>query len=554
MKIRIRGLRLPLEHEDADIIQEAAGRIGVSAADIGRFIRIKQAVDARRREVCFTYTVDVELRDQVRIADHVLESAEVDIVTPQDNPRPAGGETWLPLAPVVVGSGPAGLFCALYLARQGYRPIIIEQGPDMDRRVPAVETFWREGRLDAIANTQFGEGGAGTFSDGKLTTRIGDERVDYVLETFVQHGAPEEIRYLKKPHVGTDIIRRVVKRIRQEILDSGGEIYFNARLTDISINQMSLQRIVINKHLELSCSVLVLAVGNSARQVYRLLQERGVRLTPKAFALGLRVEHPQEYVDRTQYGEYAGHARLGPADYHLTYQDRLTGRSLYTFCMCPGGYVIGAGSQPGQLVTNGMSFFARNSGVANSALVVTVSPADWNDHPLGGMELQQTLEEKAFHMGGENYRAPAQKLRDFLAKRVSDDLEASLATFQPGVRSANLWDLLPHPLGEVMERGVRYWNRKMEGFIHEEAVLTGLESRTSSPLRIERGSRLHAVNVGNLYPCGEGAGYAGGIISAAVDGLRIAEQIVRTYRYPQQMPAIADSSVVRARDLPRVGE
>lgn len=315
---------------------------------------------------------------------------------------------------------------------------------------------------------------------------------------------------------------------------------------------MSLQSIVINNRVEIPCAVLVLAAGNSARDVYRLLQEREVRLVPKAFAVGLRVEHPQEWVDKTQYGKYAGHPLLGSADYHLTYQDKAMGRSVYTFCMCPGGYVVGTASEPGQLVTNGMSYFARDSGVANSALVVTVFPDDWGKTALGGMEFQQALEEKAFRMGGENYRAPSQRLRDFMAHRYDDEGDYSLATFKPGITPANLWELLPHPLGEVMERGIKYWNRRMEGFIHEQAILTGVETRTSAPLRIERGPELHSVNVTNLYPCGEGAGYAGGIVSAAVDGLKVAEQIMATYHKPEQKPLINDDSITRGRDLPRV--
>lgn len=552
MKIRIRGLRLPLEHDEKDLIREAARRIGVTEKDICTVNKIKQAVDARRKQVFLTYTIDIEIADDVQLAAEVFDSPDISGITEQVKPAWKKGEQILPTAPIIVGSGPAGLFCGLLLARQGYQPVIIEQGADMDQRVAAVESFWQYGKLDPMANPQFGEGGAGTFSDGKLTTRIGDERVEYVIESFVEHGAPDEIRYLKKPHVGTDIIRRVVKSIRQEILDLGGEFYFHACLTDVSINKMSLQSIVINNRVEIPCSVLVLAVGNSARAVYRLLQERQVRLIPKAFAVGLRVEHPQEWVDKAQYGEYAGHPRLGPADYHLTYQDKALGRSVYTFCMCPGGYVVGAASEPGQLVTNGMSYFARDSGVANSALVVTVFPGDWNETPLGGMEFQQALEEKAFRLGGSSYRAPAQRLSDFLVGRYHDDFQDTLATFKPGITPANLRELLPSPLDEVMARGIRYWNRRMEGFVHERAVLTGIETRTSAPLRIERNSDLQSVNVMNLYPCGEGAGYAGGIISAAVDGLKVAEQIMAAYRLPEEKPVINDSSITRGRDLPRV--
>lgn len=552
MKIRVRGLRLPLEHDESDVLKAAARRIGVELADICGFTKVKQAVDARRQEVFLTYTLDIELTEEVELPVGLFDSPEIVKVPIKEQLVLRRGDQVLPTAPVIVGSGPAGLFCGLLLARQGYQPVIIEQGADIDQRIAAVESFWSQAKLDPWANPQFGEGGAGTFSDAKLTTRIGDQRVNYVLEVFIEHGAPEEISYLKKPHIGTDIIRRVVKQIRQEIIDLGGEFYFHARLTDMSINKMSLQSIVINDRVEIPCSVIVLAVGNSARGVYRLLKEREVHLIPKAFAVGLRVEHPQSWVDKAQYGQYAGHPRLGPADYHLTYQDKALGRSAYTFCMCPGGYVVGAASEPGQLVTNGMSYFARDSGVANSALVVTVFPDDWNHTTLGGMELQQALEEKAFHMGGGTYRAPSQRLKDFMTHRYDDKLADTLATYKPGITPANLWELLPHQLSEVLERGIKYWNRRMEGFIHDQAILTGVETRTSAPVRIERGAALHSVNVTNLYPCGEGAGYAGGIVSAAVDGLKVAEQIITSYALPEQMPQINDNLVTRGRDLPRV--
>ncbi|HQD91148.1 MAG TPA: FAD-binding protein [Syntrophomonadaceae bacterium] len=551
-KIRVRGLRLPLEHEEQDIIEKAAQRIGVTVEDIHGFSKVRKAVDARRREIFITYTVDIDLADDVQLAAGCLESPDVTIVPLKPTPVLKPGDQVLPIAPVIVGSGPAGLFCGLLLARQGYNPVIIEKGLDMDRRIAAVESFWSQGKLDPITNPQFGEGGAGTFSDGKLTTRIGDQRVDYVLEAFVEYGAPEEIRYLKKPHVGTDIIRQVVKKIRQEILDLGGEFYFNACLTDVSINKMSIQSIVINNRVEIPCAVLVLATGHSARDVYRLLKEREVQLIPKAFAVGLRVEHPQEWIDKVQYGTYAGHSLLGAADYHLTYQDKALGRSVYTFCMCPGGYVVATASEPGQVVTNGMSYYARDSGVGNSALVVTLFPEDWGKTTLGGMEFQQELEEKAFRMGGGNYRAPAQRLVDFMAHQYNDEADYTLATYKPGITPANLGELLPHPLGQVMERGIQYWHRRMAGFIHERAVLTGIETRTSAPVRIERVSQLHSVNVNNLYPCGEGAGYAGGIVSAAVDGLKVAEQIMATYQPPEQKPLINDESIIKGRELTRV--
>jgi len=373
----------------------------------------------------------------------------------------------------------------------------------VDKRVQAMESFWSRGLFDQDGNAQFGEGGAGTFSDGKLTTRIGDHRVRLVLEAFIEHGAHPQISYQKKPHVGTDVIRRVVKSIRQEIIDRGGRVYFQSRLSDIHINQTSVESITINDKARVPCSVLVLAVGNSARDVFRLLSDRGVSLPPKAFAVGVRIEHQQSFIDRTQYGNFAGHPRLGAADYHLTYQDRQAGRSFYTFCMCPGGYVIGAASEAGQIVTNGMSYAARDSGRANSAIVVTVGPGDWGNSALGGVELQERLERRAFQLGGGDYRAPAQLVQDFLEHRSSISLKGSLATFKPGVNAVNLWELFPPELCQVMERGLHNWERKMPGFTSGPAILTGVETRTSSPLRIARGDNLNSISLDNLYPCGE---------------------------------------------------
>jgi len=366
---------------------------------------------------------------------------------------------------------------------------------------------------------------------------------------MVNYGADEEILYLKKPHVGTDIIRQVVKGIRREIIELGGEVYFDARLTDLKINQTGIKCIIINNQLELPCSLLVLAVGHSARPLYQLLYDKGVKMLPKAFAVGVRIEHHQRFIDQQQYGKYAGHPQLGAADYHLTWQDPLTGRALYTFCMCPGGYVIAAASEPGQAVTNGMSYLARNSGIANSALVITVTPADWEYSTLGGVQLQQFLERKAFEMGGSNYHAPAQRVEDFLNKRVSDDLSNTMASYKPGVTPANLWDVLPYDTAGVLERGLKYWNRVMPGFIQPQAVLTAIETRTSAPLRIERNHDMVSVNVSDLYPCGEGAGYAGGIVSAAVDGLKIAEKIICTYRLPDNKLTVVDSTITDARNL-----
>lgn len=549
MKIRVRDIRLPLDHTGKELKQSAARKIGLENKEIVSYELVKKAVDARRRSVHFTYTVDLTVDDKVdlkRIDDtspaiSILEDHEIKVLQPGEKP--------LPHSPLIVGAGPAGLFCALYLAQYGYKPVIIERGQDVDQRVKTVDQFRQNGVLNPESNTQFGEGGAGTFSDGKLTTRIGDERINYILKTFVRYGADEEILYLKKPHVGNDIIRQVVKGIRREILSLGGEIYFNTCLTDINVNQRCIESILINYGDKVECSPVIMAAGNSARDLYRLLYNHGVQLVPKAFAIGLRVEHPQEFIDQIQYGQFAGHPLLGAADYHLTFQDKETGRSLYTFCMCPGGYVINAASEPGRLVTNGMSYFARDTGVANSALVVTVTPADWDNTPLGGMEMQEELESRAFEMGGGNYYAPAQRLVDFLEKRPSESLEDTLATFIPGVCPANLWELLPYEVCEVMCRGINSWDKKMKGFISDKAVLTGIETRTSAPLRIVRDECLNSLSLDNLYPCGEGAGYAGGIISAALDGLRVAEKIITLYQPPQRRLVIESDTVLPASSL-----
>ncbi|MDD2619478.1 MAG: NAD(P)/FAD-dependent oxidoreductase [Syntrophomonadaceae bacterium] len=549
MKLRVREIKLPLEHDKDQLRDAVARRLGISNNEISELKLVKKAVDARRKTISFSYTVDVDLDNDIKLSPKAMKSVSiVDAATQNASTMPAGSKK-LTHSPLVVGAGPAGLFCALYLARNGYKPVVFERGQDMDRRVTSVNKFWRQGVLNPASNAQFGEGGAGAFSDGKLTARSADERIPYIMKTFVKYGANEEILYVKKPHLGTDVIRDIIKKIRQEILSLGGEFYFDACMTDININQSRLRSIIINNETEVPCSLLVLAVGNSARDVYRLLYNNNINMQSKAFAVGVRIEHKQELIDRIQYGSFAGHPQLGAADYHLTYQDTVSGRSFYTFCMCPGGYVIAAASGTGQVVTNGMSYLARNTGIANCALVATVNPSDWDNRVLGGVEFQEKLEKRAFNLGGGQFRAPAQYLKDFLAAKKSVNMEKSLATYRPGVTAANLWELFPQGICETMSRGIKHWDQKLQGFINETAVLTGAETRTSAPLRIERNEEMTSTSIANLYPCGEGAGYAGGIISSALDGLKIAENIIATYRKPEKDINIASDNILNAREL-----
>lgn len=548
MTIRLRGIRMPLEHSMAQLRAAAAKQLNIRETDIVSCKPSRRSVDARRQTIQFTYALDLRLAGELEMDRHILDLPGVVCLAEPVLGEVAPGSQILHHSPLIVGSGPAGLFCALYLARRGYSPVVIERGPDMDRRIKAVEGFWQGGPLDPEANAQYGEGGAGTFSDGKLTTRSGDERIDMVLQTFVDYGADEEILYVKKPHVGTNIIRQVVKRIRQEIIALGGEIYFDACLTDINVNQGRLKSIIINNETDLPVSLLVLATGNSARDIYSLLYRRQVKISPKAFALGVRVEHPQEVIDRQQYGAYAGHPSLGAADYHLTYQDRASGRALYTFCMCPGGYVIAASSQAEGVVTNGMSYDTRDSGIANSALVVTVNPADWQNTTLGGIEMQEKLEQKAYVMGGGDYRAPAQLLQDFLQQRATPSLQDSLASYRPGVAPANLWELFSPEIAAVMQKGICEWGNRMPEFLHPRAVLTGVETRTSAPVRMERDENM-CSSLENLYPCGEGSGYAGGIVSSAVDGIKVAQRIIAAYNRPEKQLQIKAPGITSARDL-----
>lgn len=523
------NLRIPVE-EDAQLLTTIAWKLKVPEQSIHDLRFLRRSLDARKKpHLVFNYIIQFSLDAPNTVLSRLLARVnglkEVVAEAPIVWSRPINT---LKYRPVVIGAGPAGYFAALALARRGYAPLVLERGDSVEERTRTVEEFWNTGKLDPESNVQFGEGGAGTFSDGKLTTRTQDRRISDVLGTFVKCGAPSEIQYLAKPHIGTDILKNVVKRIREEIESLGGEIRFRAKVTGLKTSLGRVQQIVVNGHEEIPSEIVILAVGHSARDVFSFLHESGVTLQQKGFAMGLRVEHPQSLINLAQYG-VEKHSHVGPADYQLTYQDRETGRGAYAFCMCPGGKVVAAASEEGGVVTNGMSGYNRDTNVANSAIVVSVGVDDFPSiHPLAGLEFQRDWEHKAFLAGGSDYRAPAQSVSDFLQDRVSEDF-GLLPSYTPGIVPCELHTVLPAVVGKVLDRAFLDFNRKINGFSGTKATLTGIETRTSSPLRIVRNESGESLNLSGLYPTGEGAGYAGGITSAAVDGIRIAELVMEKY-------------------------
>ena len=527
--IRINHITLPFDHGPTALEKAVLNKLRISKKELLGFRIIRKSIDARKKNRILTvYSVDAQVEDEPQVLLGLIADRHI---TPSPDLRYRAPDPILQkkrTPPVVVGTGPCGLFAGLILAEAGLCPILVERGKAVQSRVRDVQNFWRKGFFNPESNVPFGEGGAGTFSDGKLTTQIrdGKNRIRKVLLELVKAGAPEEILYEAKPHLGTDNLIRVVRNLRKTILDLGGQVRFETKLTDIRIKEGSVYEAIFNDSEAVHTNTLVLALGHSARDTFQMLHEQNIPITPKAFSIGVRIEHPQTLIDAAQYGPSASHPRLGPSDYRLVHHCP-NGRAAYTFCMCPGGRVIGASSEPDGIVVNGMSLYARNSPNANSALLVGVNPADFGSNsPLSGVSFQRQWERKAFEMGGGDYFAPVQRVEDFLSGRPSVAMGQVNPSYLPGTTPGDLTGCLPNFVIDALQLAIPALNRKLRGFLMGDAVLTAVETGSSSPLRILRDKTFQSPDISGLYPAGEGAGYAGGIISSAVDGIRVAEAII----------------------------
>ncbi len=535
--LRLTELKLPIDHSEAEIKAAICKRLGISPTDLIGYTIFRRGVDARKSHaILFTYTLDIEVTNEAEILEqfkgdsHLKPAPDTTYHFVAHAPKP------LPSRPVIIGMGPAGLFAGLVLAQSGFCPLILERGKAVRERTKDTFGLWRKGVLNPESNVQFGEGGAGTFSDGKLHTQIKDPK-HYgrkVLKEFVKAGAPPEILYVSKPHIGTFRLVGMVEKMRATILSLGGEIRFQSRVDDIEVEDGEVRGVVLSSGERIITRHLILAIGHSARDTFEMLHKRGVSMEAKPFSVGFRIEHPQSLIDQSRHGKNADNPLLGAADYKLVHHAS-NGRSVYSFCMCPGGTVVAATSEPGRVVTNGMSQYSRKERNANSGIVVGISPADYPDGPLAGMELQRDLEARAYELGGRNYQAPGQLVGDFLAGRPSTKLGTVIPSYTPGVHLCDLSHALPDYAIDAIREALPAFAKQINGFDLADAVLTGVETRTSSPVRITRNDldllcsvparRGQSINTKGLYPAGEGAGYAGGILSSAVDGIKVAEAV-----------------------------
>ena len=534
--LRLNEVKLPLEHDEAALPAAILARLGIDAADLLGFTVFKRSYDARKRSaVVLIYSLHVEVKNEAAVLARLQHDVHLMPAPDTDYKFVAGGERLAGHSkeprPIVIGTGPCGLFVALILAQMGLRPIILERGKQVRERTVDTFGFWRKRELNPESNVQFGEGGAGTFSDGKLYSQIKDPK-HYgrkVLTEFVKAGAPEEIMYVSKPHIGTFRLVKMVEEMRANIEQLGGEYRFESKVVDIDIVPGSdggqVRGVVLASGETIASNHVVLAIGHSARDTFEMLHRRGVYIEAKPFSIGFRVEHPQSLIDSCRFGPSAGHPILGAADYKLVHHAS-NGRSVYSFCMCPGGTVVAAASEPGRLVTNGMSQYSRNERNANSAIVVGITPADYPGDPLAGIALQRELEERAFALGGGNYDAPGQLVGDFVAGRASTEFGSVVPSYKPAVHLTDLAPSLPEYAITALREAFPAFNKQIKGYYKADAVLTGVETRTSSPIRIKRrDDDLQSLNTRGLFPAGEGAGYAGGILSAAVDGIKVAEAV-----------------------------
>ena len=532
--IRLTEIKLPLNHAPEDLTTAITTKLKISAEQMASFVMFKRGYDARnKRNIQLIYTLDITLTDSDLTNDLLVQfESDNHVKATPDTSYKYVGEAPKDLTerPVVIGFGPCGLLAALTLAQMGFKPIIIERGNEVRQRTKDTFGFWRQRKLNTESNVQFGEGGAGTFSDGKLYSQVKDPN-HYgrkVMTEFVKAGAPDEILFVSKPHIGTYKLVTMVEKMRAEIIALGGEVRFATRVDDLHITDSKVTGVTLNTGETLKTSHVILAVGHSARDTFQMIHDKGVYIEAKPFSIGFRIEHKQSTIDQARFGDNAGNEILGAADYKLVHHCK-NGRSVYSFCMCPGGTVVAAASEEGRVVTNGMSQYSRNERNANSAIVVGIDPErDYPNHPLAGIDLQRQLETLAFELGGKDYSAPAQTIGDFLKGKPDSELGDVKPSYTPGITLTDLSKALPDFAVDAIREAIPAFNKKIQGFSSDDGLLTGVETRTSSPISIKRNKEFQSINTEGLFPAGEGAGYAGGILSAGIDGIKVAEAVAKS--------------------------